>query len=106
MNVDGVGLSQGVRTPSGSATPEVRRDRPDLEARRSTVLADTTAPAPVDLPVTTSPRFYVDRESKRVTIVVVDEESGKVVRQVPPEEILELARMAARRLGSLFDTQG
>ncbi len=41
-----------------------------------------------------------------MAILVIDTESGKVVRQIPPEEIMNLARIRARQLGVLFETKG
>ena len=36
--------------------------------------------------------FNVDKESGRTVIRVIDPESDEVIRQIPPEEILALAR--------------
>jgi uncharacterized FlaG/YvyC family protein len=44
--------------------------------------------------------------ANRVTIHVLDTESGEVVRQIPPEEIMNLARIWARQLGVLFEAKG
>jgi flagellar protein FlaG len=47
-------------------------------------------------------RFTVDPETNRVAIAIVDASTQEVIRQVPPEEIIELARLMkqqAERLG-------
>jgi flagellar protein FlaG len=35
--------------------------------------------------------FTIDRETDRIVVEVVDEETGEVVRQVPPEEMLRIS---------------
>ena len=44
----------------------------------------------------------VDQELNRVIIRVVDRESGDVVRQIPPEELLDLQRFLEDHPGFLF----
>jgi flagellar protein FlaG len=72
------------------------------------------APEPVDLSrvseglnryLTSSQRnlnFRVDESSGRTIITVVNPETNEVVRQIPPEELLALAR-TMREAGLLFD---
>ncbi len=36
--------------------------------------------------------FSVDRDTQRVVVKVVDAETGEVVRQIPPDAVLELAK--------------
>jgi flagellar protein FlaG len=38
-----------------------------------------------------------------VVAKVVDSETGEVVREVPPEELLELARRVTALVGAMFD---
>lgn len=45
--------------------------------------------------------FRVDEETKRVVISVIDQESKEVIRQVPPEELLELAEKLDAARGSV-----
>lgn len=50
--------------------------------------------------------FSVDEASDSVVVQVVDSESGKVVRQIPPDEVLALKRRLESMTGMLFDTEG
>lgn len=40
-------------------------------------------------------QFTVDEDSGRTIITVIDRESGKVIRQIPPEELLQIAESVA-----------
>lgn len=48
--------------------------------------------------------FRVDEGSGRLIITVLNPETGEIVRQIPPEEVLSLARNL-REAGILFDTR-
>jgi uncharacterized FlaG/YvyC family protein len=41
--------------------------------------------------------FRVDRQSRQLVMQIVNRETGELVRQVPPEYVLRLARDFARR---------
>lgn len=47
-------------------------------------------------------RFSVDEDSGRTVIRVVDLETDEVVRQIPPEEVLNVARHMDESAGALF----
>lgn len=53
----------------------------------------------------TSLSFSIDEETKSVIVKVVDTESDKVIRQIPPEEILAIRRRIEALLGALFDKE-
>lgn len=40
-------------------------------------------------------QFSVDEDSGRTIITVIDRESGKIIRQIPPEELLQIAERVA-----------
>ncbi|HOJ13048.1 MAG TPA: flagellar protein FlaG [Deltaproteobacteria bacterium] len=46
-------------------------------------------------------QFRIDEESKDVVIRIVDKDSGEVIKQIPPEEIMNLRRRL-REMSSLF----
>jgi flagellar protein FlaG len=50
-------------------------------------------------------RFRVDEASGRTIITVLDAETNEIVRQIPPPELLALARHLARA-GTLLDAHG
>lgn len=41
--------------------------------------------------------FSVDKDTQRVVVKVIDAESGEVVRQIPPDSVLELAKYLRER---------
>ena len=48
----------------------------------------------------------VDSELNRVLIRFKDPSSGEVVKQIPPEAVLEMLRRLDDLRGAMFDTQG
>ncbi len=48
-------------------------------------------------------RFRVHEETGRVMVQVIDRESGEVVDEIPPEELLDLAAELARVAGLILD---
>jgi len=53
-----------------------------------------------------SVRFEKDKETESLVVKVVDRESGEVIRQVPPEELLSLSKRLRELQGNIVDTQG
>lgn len=51
-----------------------------------------------------SVRFENDGRSKELVITLVDSDSGEVIRQIPPEEVLGASENLANLRGSLLDT--
>ena len=51
-------------------------------------------------------RIRVDEETERVVVKVVEQESGEVIRQIPPEELLELEKYLSSPKGLLLQEQG
>ncbi len=49
--------------------------------------------------------YEVDDELNRVVVKILDGESGDVIRQIPPENLLKLAKVLRDQAGMLFDTQ-
>lgn len=49
--------------------------------------------------------FSVDEESGETLVRVLDPESGEVIRQIPSEEVLSIARSLEKAQGLLFNTQ-
>ena len=51
-------------------------------------------------------RFSVHKASGQMMITVIDESDGKIVREIPPSEILELAAKMDEMVGMIFDKKG
>ncbi|MGA1861995.1 flagellar protein FlaG [Deferribacter thermophilus] len=47
--------------------------------------------------------FEVDKDLGEVVVKIVDTQENKVVRQIPPEEVLKLAKNIREMVGLLFD---
>ena len=41
---------------------------------------------------TTDLQFSVDKDTNRVIVKVLDKESGEVIRQIPPDEVISIAK--------------
>lgn len=50
--------------------------------------------------------FTVDSEKDQMTIIVTDKETGKVIRQIPAEEVMELSAKMEEIAGIIFDGRG
>ncbi len=48
--------------------------------------------------------FVVDQESKKAIVKVVDAETNRVIRQIPSEEAVLVAKKISRMMGILYDT--
>jgi flagellar protein FlaG len=51
-------------------------------------------------------QFSVNKESGRIVVTVTDEETGKVIREIPPEEIVKFAEKFDEMVGMIFDKKG
>jgi flagellar protein FlaG len=48
-------------------------------------------------------KFVIDHESKEVTVKVIDNETDKVIKELPPEELQRLHQRIRDTMGFLFD---
>ena len=49
--------------------------------------------------------FSVHKKTGETVVKVVDKDSGKLIRQIPPQELLDLADKLQDMMGILFDKQ-
>ena len=49
-------------------------------------------------------RFENDEQNKELVISLIDSDSGEVIRQIPPEELLGVSEKLTDLRGSLLDT--
>jgi uncharacterized FlaG/YvyC family protein len=54
----------------------------------------------------TSLNFSIDDDTKSLVVKVIDSETEKVIRQIPPEEVLAIRARIQELLGALFDKEG
>jgi len=50
-------------------------------------------------------QFSVHKDTGQTVVRVVDKDSGKLIRQIPPQELLDLASKLEDMMGILFDKQ-
>lgn len=50
-------------------------------------------------------RFEMNDEAQRLVVSIVDNETGDVIRQVPSEAVLQVAKMIVQMQGSSIDTK-
>ncbi len=51
----------------------------------------------------TNLQFSVDEETKRIVVKVLDADTQKVIRQIPPEDVMKMSARIQELLGLLFD---
>lgn len=50
-------------------------------------------------------QFSVDKDSGRTIITVIDSDSGQIIRQIPPEEVMKIAKSVADGAFNLIDSR-
>ena len=101
--MDGVGPRVGAPPPSAEQKTQ-GGDRGDAKAKDDPDALDGTV-ADLNRMVQDMRRelqFQVDKDSGEVVVKVVDTQTGDVVRQIPPEEILRLRERLAKSAGAIF----
>jgi len=49
--------------------------------------------------------FRVDEETNRIIVKVIDTETDKVIKEIPPEQLVELAAKIQKMIGLLVDEE-
>ena len=65
-------------------------------------------PAPVPVPSNFKPyslSFRFEKELNRVVVKVIDPETGELVREIPPESVIEALKQLRQAPGSLVDEE-
>ena len=93
----------GVNRTAESASPDVTR----VDAGKAVAVQKTTA-APSNVTgqnrmVSTRCEYSYDEATKRVSIKVFDKTSDKLIREVPPEESLEMLQKMWELAGLIVD---
>ncbi|MGE0080915.1 MAG: flagellar protein FlaG [Thiohalomonadaceae bacterium] len=78
------------QTTGQEAHGETRSERPEREVDLGKAVAEVAQYVRRDL------NFSLDEESGRTVVKIIDAQSNEVVRQIPSEEMLALARHLAR----------
>ena len=106
-------LTQSVATSQKAMTPvdALTRDRQEVQSGASSAAEKKSVPqeevlnkVKALLDGSYSIRFELDQKSMSTVIRLVDTKSGDVIRQIPPEEFLQMAQMLAKPAGQLLHT--
>lgn len=97
-------LDAATRSATHQARPEQHAPHPATADRPAPQASEEPAdPATTYKPYSLSFRF--DKELNRVVVKVIDPESGELLREIPPESVLEALKELKRSLGSLVDEE-
>lgn len=115
MNVESIG-NAGLTGPKLSASDQVAQQRRDIEKEADTpqASAESKKVQPEELlnqiKSLTQDGLYSVRfetnESSDLVVQIYDNESQKVIRQFPPEELLNFKATFHELLGNIVDTKG
>ena len=98
MSVEGIQNVQSYQ-PVVFSSNEGHSELPVAETPQGDPPADSPAPVSENAQASSVIQFSKDAVSGKMLLRVVDPDSGEVVRQIPPEEMVAISRM----LGLLFD---
>lgn len=82
----------------GQSTSQTFADRAEID-RAATKVNEVLSQADPQL------KIRVDNETERVVVKVVEQESGEVIRQIPPEDLLELEKYLSSPKGLFLQEQ-
>jgi len=94
--------AENFRATQGEKVPEQQRPAPKTHISGAVMKAlnnDMEALHRVGL------QFSVHEETGQTVVRVVDKDTGKLIRQIPPQELLDLAAKLEDMMGILFDKQ-
>jgi uncharacterized FlaG/YvyC family protein len=92
------GKGQG-RTDSSRGSPSATPDVTISPAFMDAINQDMQAMHHVGL------EFSIHKKTGETVVKVVDKDTGKLIRQIPPQELLDLADRLEDMMGILFDKQ-
>lgn len=90
--------------PGGTAAPAPKPARPEVNVEKIDISRAIHSINTFLQENQRGLRFQVDKDSGRTVITVINPVSGEVVRQIPPQELLNIAR-EMRLSGALVDAQ-
>lgn len=92
--------------PQPAPPPPDRGSEPPGQQTAQGTAAERGVPRRLAVPQQLPPntRFHVDEESNQVVVQILDE-NNEVIRQIPPEELLDLSTRITRLEGLLFNRE-
>ncbi|MBM9537396.1 flagellar protein FlaG [Desulfobulbus alkaliphilus] len=113
MNIDTMGAT--VFTPPRANEPaqQVVRQRQDSQQPQSSPQENKMQPEELLSQIKTitedglySVRFERDSGSEQLVVSIVDSNTDEIIRQIPPEELLNLTKQLKELSGNVVNTQG
>ena len=116
MRIDALSSNRGPAPSAAEAKPVARAEAPKETVQAQSAAQQAQAAATVTTveaaarqiesylkSVGRSLEFRVDAETRRTVVTIRDTTSGEVIRQIPGDEMLSLARHLQRNAGSALD---
>jgi flagellar protein FlaG len=114
MKVDSAAVSGAITPRATTSADEITRSRENYANRVDADTAQKKIPAEEILDQikaltedgSYSVRFEMEDKTNKMVVRLVDVESGEIIRQLPPEELINLTEHLKELRGSLVDTTG
>jgi len=90
-------IERGEAVENAGAPHSGAREKPDLKQ----ITAELEQ---ISLAFDRRLKFVVDQDSREIIIKVIDNETDKVIKELPPEELRRLHDRISETIGFLFDT--
>jgi len=109
MSVAGVGFSPVSPTPlpadniRGQATVRQHDHQPEKKVKPQVIHSAAADLQRISHAFNKKLQFVVDQRSNEVIVKVIDKETDKVIKELPPEELQRLHRNIKEAIGLLFD---
>jgi flagellar protein FlaG len=100
ITVSGKSVAPPAPAARSSGNEIAREEQPDL-SQTAEIVADVQKS--LDMIQNIDLQFAIHEATGRTMVTVRDESSGKVVREIPPSEILNLAARLDAMVGLIFD---
>jgi flagellar protein FlaG len=97
------GLPSAANAPEGVAAPAGRAGAAARAAPSRDAVAEAVARANAALAADRGLEFVLDPDTRRVVVRIVDKANDLVLRQVPSEEMIAIARALTRTQAGLVD---
>lgn len=96
------------RLPSEQAATQAKGDKKPVKGPDLSEMEEMAVDVQKNLSIihNVDLQYSVNRSSGRVMITITDEESGEVIREIPPEEFVKFANKFDEMVGMLFDKNG
>lgn len=102
-------LSNQARLPANQATTQ-RTDNAEKSLHKPSLVElselATNVQKNMNIMHNVDLQFSVNKDSGRIMITVTEEATGKIIREIPPSELVKFADKFEEMLGMIFDQKG